>query len=77
MKVETVRVILERTFLMPVAESDAQIVLDRLNKILSDESRATTDAVDVCTCGHPESKHLFLEDHDECNLCDCGEYKRN
>jgi len=47
MDVETVRVILERTFQMPVAESDAQIVLDRLNEILSGESRPTTDASDL------------------------------
>src|SRR6266487_3391119 len=32
MNVENVRVILERTFQMSVTESDAQIVLDRLNE---------------------------------------------
>lgn len=36
--VEDVRVILERTFGMPVAESDAQIVLDRFNEIASEEA---------------------------------------
>lgn len=44
--VEDVRVILERTFGMPVAESDAQIVLDRLNELASKESRPTRRAAD-------------------------------
>jgi len=35
---EDVRVILERTFGIPVAESDAQIVLDRLGEIASREA---------------------------------------
>jgi hypothetical protein len=33
MEVETVRLLLERTFQMPVAESDAQIVLNRLQEL--------------------------------------------
>jgi len=49
MNVEAVRVILERTFQMPVAESDAKIVLDRLNEILFDESRPTPHALDGAT----------------------------
>lgn len=36
--VEQVRVILERTFGFPVAESDAQIVLDRLTELASKEA---------------------------------------
>ena len=52
MDVETVRLILERTFQMPVAESDAQIVLDRLGEIFQQESRPTQRASDVChVCG--------------------------
>lgn len=37
MNVETVRTILERTFGVPIAESDAQIVLDNLNAIRAKE----------------------------------------
>lgn len=37
MDVEAVRLILERTFQMPVAESDAQIILDRLAEIFGQE----------------------------------------
>ena len=40
MNVETLRLILERTFEMPVAESDAQIVLNRLNEISQAEEAA-------------------------------------
>ena len=59
MEVETVRVILERTFQMPVAESDAKIVLDWLNEILSDESRTTTDAMDgLWDCANCENRQI-------------------
>ena len=64
MKVETVRVILERTFQMPVAESDAQIVLDRLNEILSDERRPIPDAADLAK--HPAQM-------EQCG--NCGTYR--
>lgn len=40
LKVEAVRKILETTFAMPVAESDAQIILDRFNDILQSENAA-------------------------------------
>jgi hypothetical protein len=68
--VEDVRLILERTFGMPVAESDAQIVLDRLNEIKSREAAqqsaqricANCLASDWVTAGFPVS-------HEYCRNC--------
>ena len=47
--VEQVRIILERTFGFPVAESDAQIVLDRLTELARKEA--------VEQSAHPTSEH--------------------
>jgi hypothetical protein len=44
-EVEELRVILERVFLMPVAQSDAQIVLDRLDELQA-KSRPTPVPLD-------------------------------
>jgi len=70
MNVETVRMILERTFQMPVAESDAQIVLDRLEEIGLAEQLPT-----VCNSGQGDRYcaecHALLEEKSV--YCDnCG-----
>lgn len=54
MNVENVRVILERTFEMPVAESDAQIVLDRLVELQAKEAAEQNFAADMADaiCPH-------------------------
>ena len=54
--VEQIRVILERTFGMPVAESDAQIVLDRLNELASKEAVEHSVQADAEYCPRCEWK---------------------
>lgn len=67
MDVETVRVILERTFQMPVAESDAQIVLDRLNEIFQQENRPTKRPLDGAT-GYRKMDDGSMGDSDWSNI---------
>lgn len=54
--VEQVRVILERTFGFPVLESDAQIVLDRLNELARKEAAEPLRAADAEYCPRCEWK---------------------
>lgn len=57
--IEDVRVILERTFGIPVAESDAKIVLDRLSELQAIEvAKEAQRIANICRlCGKPESTH--------------------
>lgn len=71
MDVETFRLLLERTFQMPVAESDAQIVLDRLQEHGFAESGPTMRAPDGAKCVSARgtyTRHWF-GCHEKCYRC--------
>lgn len=63
--VEQVRIILERTFGIPVAESDAQIVLDRFTELARKEAVEQPLAPDVCPLckgvGRVENTHGVMK----------------
>lgn len=61
MNVEDIRVILERTFQMPVAESDAQIVLDRINELRAAENPiGVTTSTNGTRCANCKSNYVRI-----------------
>ena len=65
MKVEDVRFILERTFLIPVSESDAKILINRLCELQAKENAQSID----CQCDLQDSPNAPVDWHGE--NCPC------
>ena len=71
MKAEDVRIILERTFQMPVSESDAQIILDKvlaLQAAVKDAPMILTDTPRPWSEGDMQSRPT-LRALDKCPNC--------